>query len=46
MIPGELFASLSPYIIIMKRDEIYCNCDRHSVEPVTLRNMFAEYEQM
>ena len=30
----------------MKRDEILWNCDRHSIEPVTLRKYVAEYEQM
>ena len=30
----------------MKRDEILRNCDRHSVEPVTLSKYVAEYEQM
>ena len=30
----------------MKRDEILRNCDRHSVEPVTLSKYVAEHEQM
>ena len=30
----------------MKRNEILWNCDRHSVEPVTMRKYVAEYEQM
>ena len=30
----------------MKRDEILCNCDRHSVEPVALSKYVPGYEQM
>ena len=42
MIPGEFFASIFPYLLSEER----WNCDRHSVEPVTLSKYVAEFEQM
>ena len=48
MIPGELFASISLYLIISDERWNIVNwiCDYDSVEPVTLSNYVAEYEQM
>ena len=46
MIPCELFASISPYLICEGRDEIIWAFDRHSVEIVTLSKHVAEYEKI
>ena len=33
-------------ILLVKWNDILCNCDRYSVEPLSLRKYVAEYEQM
>ena len=46
MKPCIVFSSISPYLIIVKRDEILWYCERHNVEPENLSKLGAEYEQM
>ena len=46
LIKCELFASISPYLIIETEGEIFRDCDRHGVETVTLSKYVTEYEQM
>ena len=46
MKPCKMFTSLSPYLIIVKGDEIFPACYHHSVETVTISKYVAEYEQM
>ena len=44
MFPCTVFISISPYLISEERWNLW-NCDRHSVEPVTMNKYVAENEQ-